>query len=271
MIKRYFYFSGLFLCIGFIHAQSNTIDSLNQTVPELVEIEPVEEDQNVLPYTLDNNPEVKPKKFKKDFKKQYLSSEKFDYDKNIQPDGFWQRFKRWVNSLVERFFRQFSIDYHTANRIEIFYRISGIVAILGLLYYIIRAYLEKDLYWLTKKKGKQVKIDISDIEQNLENINFPALINQTIAEKQYRLTIRYYYLWLLQQLQQQNHIVWHAEKTNSDYVNEIKDTAIKTNFRYLSYIYNNIWYGEHQIEENEFISAKQSFESILKPVNNQQS
>lgn len=263
--------SGLFFSIGFIHAQSDAIDSLNQTIPELVALESADEDKNILPYTLDNNSYIEQKKFKKDFKKQYLSSEKFDYDKNIKPDGFWQRLKKRINSLVDRFLRQFSIDYHTANRIEIFYRILGIIAVLGLLYYVIRAYLEKDLYWLTKKKSKPIKIDINDIEQNLENVDFPMLINQTIVHKQYRLAIRYYYLWLLQQLQQQNHIVWHAEKTNSDYVNEIQNTTIKNNFRYLSYVYNNIWYGEHQILEKEFVLAKQSFDSILNPVNHPQS
>lgn len=67
---------------------------------------------------------------------------------------------------------------------------------------------------------------------------------------------------------QHNHIKWDIEKTNTDYFYELKNQAHKDEFGYLSYVYNYIWYGEFEIDENTFVKAEQRFKKALKTFSN---
>ncbi len=244
------------------------MDSLysSESEPLLREVESYKDTNTFnLPFKVDTNDSIVLKKFTSNFKKKYKESEEFDYNDNRPKDSLWKRFKRALNDALNNFFRQFNVNYKVDNYFTIGMRIMGVAVIVLLLYYIIRAFIQKDIYWLFKKKAKKLEINVEDIEQNIENVNFDLLIEKTITDNAYRLAIRFYYLWLLQRLQEQNHIVWNIEKTNSDYVKEITDSETKAQFQYLSYLYNNIWYGEHDITFEEFSKAKTSFDAILKP------
>lgn len=239
-------------------------DTVSIEEPASVEYEAVKEKVvNVLPY-LEDKGDISQRKFKTDYKKKYKSDNEFDYSDQTQKDSLWKRFKAWLQQKMRSFFNQFDVDYDTKSRLDIFFRLAAIAVIFLMLYYIIRAVIQKDVYWLFKKKAKRTEIKVDDIELNLKIVDFPSLLHGTIEDRQYRLSVRYYYLWLLQRLQEQEQIVWNIEKTNSDYQNEIKDPQLKEDFRYLSYIYNNIWYGEFEISEEEFKQAKKSFDSLLK-------
>jgi hypothetical protein len=64
-------------------------------------------------------------------------------------------------------------------------------------------------------------------------------------------------------------IVWDIEKTNSDYLYEIKELSQKEDFAYLSYLYNYIWYGEFELDEATFLKAKTAFEKTIKSIGNE--
>ncbi|WP_321538612.1 hypothetical protein [Flavobacterium piscinae] len=61
-----------------------------------------------------------------------------------------------------------------------------------------------------------------------------------------------------------NMIEWDIEKTNSDYLYELKEPLFKSDFEYVSYLYNYIWYGEFELDEPTFEKAKSAFEKIIK-------
>ena len=75
-------------------------------------------------------------------------------------------------------------------------------------------------------------------------------------------------MWLLKKLAANEIIVWDLEKTNSDYLYEIKNQASKDEFEYLSYLYNHIWYGEFDIDQETFDKAKTAFEKSIKNLPN---
>ena len=90
------------------------------------------------------------------------------------------------------------------------------------------------------------------------------LFHSLVKENNYRLAIRYYYLWLLKTLSQEDLIAYDVEKTNSDYYREIKNKHTKKEFSYASYLYNHIWYGEFDIDETQFEKAKKAFTQLLR-------
>ena len=61
-----------------------------------------------------------------------------------------------------------------------------------------------------------------------------ALISEAESNNNYRLAIRYYYLWLLKGLSEKEIIDYDPEKTNSDYQYEIKTPEISEQFAYTS-------------------------------------
>lgn len=260
----------LFTIHSFGQVEHDTLSEPSSDYSNIEEDEDYDEDEeiekviNVLPYTEDKTDSIVINKFKTDYKKKYKSDEEFDYTEHVRKKSAWQRFKDWLNKKLDELFKPLNVQTNTSRHLDDLYRIASVFVIILLLFYIIRALIQKDMYWLFKKKGRKIDVPVDDIELNLTTVNFLSLLEKTINEKQYRLSIRYYYLWLLQRLQDQQQIVWNIEKTNADYLNEIKDTKLKEDFTYLSYIYNNIWYGEFEITETEFKQAQKSFDALLK-------
>ena len=96
-------------------------------------------------------------------------------------------------------------------------------------------------------------------EEDIHHMDFGQLIAGTKHKEDYRLAIRYYYLWLLKKLAAREIIDWHPDKTNTDYVYEIKDGALRKDFEYLSYVYDYSWYGEFTVDATAFGKAEKAF------------
>ena len=105
-------------------------------------------------------------------------------------------------------------------------------------------------------------------EEHIENVDLDKYIKDALAQKDYRLAIRYMYLKALRELSRYNIIDWHYDKTNLDYLREIENEGLKQRFRQVSYLYDYIWYGEFAIDDNSFALAKQDFDRLNKNLAN---
>ena len=74
------------------------------------------------------------------------------------------------------------------------------------------------------------------------------------------------YLLVLKTLTINNHIKFEDDKTNAQYLNELKEKPFSQGFSYVSYLYNYIWYGEFSLEAAQYTKAKNNFTSLLKQV-----
>ena len=70
-------------------------------------------------------------------------------------------------------------------------------------------------------------------------------------------------MWTLKSWSQNNLIHYEPNKTTKQYVAEISDAANKTAFQYISYIYDNVWYGLHEISEQDFTKIEQQFIQLI--------
>ena len=126
--------------------------------------------------------------------------------------------------------------------------------------------MNKEGQWVFGKNSDKKLIRYDDLEKNLRLVDFEKLIKETLNAGENRLCIRYYYLWLLKKMSEREIIIWDLEKTNSDYLNEIKNEQLKADFAYLSYLYNYIWYGEFELDFNTFDKAKTAFEKTIQSI-----
>ncbi len=137
--------------------------------------------------------------------------------------------------------------------------------VLGLLVIIImlKAFLGVDLnFWKTKHKNTKLAATLIQEDEDIHQTDLESLLQKAITQKEYRHAVRYYYLIVLKQLSIANHINYHKEKTNSEYLLEIENEEIRQQFSYLSYVFTYVWYGEFSINEADFKSVQAKYKSF---------
>lgn len=194
------------------------------------------------------------------FQQKYKNSD-FNYIESKPGQSFFQRFINWLSRRIASLF-EVSNPSKTKNYASNFIKFLALIIILIAVYFIFKIILNKEGNWIFGKSSNN-KIAYNAIEENLQSIDFSILISQTNKSGNNRLEIRYYYLWVLKKLTEKEIIIFHPEKTNSDYYNEIKSGKTKDDFKYVSYLYTYIWYGEFEISTETYESSKASFVKML--------
>ena len=196
-----------------------------------------------------------------DFKQKY-QGEEFVYERTVENSGWWTRFKQWLNDLIRDLFNLNS-QGQASKATDIALKIGGVIIFLLVIYFIFKAVMNDEGKWVFGKSSDKNIIPVTDVENNIHVADFKQLITEAEKDNNYRLAIRYYYLWLLKGLTSAELIEYDVEKTNSDYFNEIASKSIKDEFSYTSYLYNYIWYGEFDVNEQQFNKAKTAFIKFL--------
>lgn len=169
-----------------------------------------------------------------------------------------------IQSLLSKFFRWLGdifgvdidfVDYRTLEIIV--YSLLG----LGSLYLFLKFMFQSPVGSVFKTEEQDIE-GFSYVEENINEVNFEDLINQALKQNNYRLATRYMYLKSLKILSKKGIIDWHYDKTNSDYFNEITNETTKKSFKRISYIYDYVWYGEFDINEEQFNRNLSDFKTL---------
>ncbi len=210
-----------------------------------------------------DNSIVIPLKFNPKLKEKYKDNA-FEYEVKVAEKGLWDRFKEWLSYWFKKLFGL--SDGVSQSAVNIILKVIATSIVLYVIYLIVKVILNKEGQWIFGKSTTKKIINHDDIERNLQYVDFEKLIASTLKSGNQRLAIRYYYLWLLKKMSEKNMIEWNPEKTNSDYLYEIKNESLKNDFSYLSYLYNYIWYGEFEITATSFKEIEKSFETTLQSI-----
>jgi hypothetical protein len=109
-----------------------------------------------------------------------------------------------------------------------------------------------------------VELDLEKIEENLQEIELDPHIKKAIAQKQFALATRLYYLAIIKELSAKNIIVWKKDKTNRAYLSEMRDHGYFKNVKTMTGIYERVWYGDTPIDEPTFMTIQPAFQDLLK-------
>jgi uncharacterized protein YjiS (DUF1127 family) len=121
---------------------------------------------------------------------------------------------------------------------------------------------------LLKRKNRQLGkasevFDLAHIEEHLEEVELDPFIKKAVANGQFALAIRLYYLAILKELAAKGSIAWHKQKTNRRYLNEMNSHRLFGDFRQVTRIFERIWYGQTSITEFDFKAIEPSFKELL--------
>ncbi len=193
------------------------------------------------------------------------SGNDYIYERTVEQSGWWTRFKQWLSDLFQKLFN-LSGDGQASSFTEVALKIFYVVVFLLVVYFIFRAIINKEGTWVFGKSSEKNIVPVTDIENNIHVADFKSLIEIAESEKNYRLAVRYYYLWLLRSLTNAQLIDYDVEKTDSDYLYELQSKDNRDQFSYTSYLYNYIWYGEFDVNTQQFDKAKHAFTTFINNV-----
>ena len=239
-------FAGLLFSFN-IHAQVST-DTSTVTIDEYESTD--DEETTYYPDTL-----------KREFR-----AIQFDSVKAVSSDkGFY--YKRYMDSLLRA--TQFKVQ-KPRRRVDLsgsdfFSSIFGIIfwiLAIGLFAYLVYRLFLSNSSFLSRSR-KNIASDITVVEE--ENATDPdSLLRNAIRNRNYRLAVRYLYLQSLQRLSEKKFIEINTNKTNYEYVMEVRKHKFANEFASLTLQYEYIWYGEYSVDERLFEQIQGSFTQFNK-------
>lgn len=181
------------------------------------------------------------------FKEKYNTKE-FDYivekpKKEVEPQNL-----DWLDSFF-KFLQNIEWTY-------VLYTILG----LSLLLVLYKLYRNGMIFqFKTENKTGEYDEHFDYIENNLLTINLVDLINKAKNDKDYRLAIRYYHYQNAQNLAQKEYFVWDPKKTNQQLINQIKKEDIRNLFENNTQIFNQVWFGNFELNEENFTTFEANY------------
>lgn len=190
------------------------------------------------------------RQFRNNLKKDYQSL-LFDYPERITPSD--ANLSSWDLDLTNLYYL-----------LAIIAKIIGYLIIIGVILLLVRAFISKSGVSINRLRVNKSAYEY--IEPNESSIQENWLLKAVEAKKKgdLRLAVRYYFLAYLKQLHEENHIDYHKEKTNREYRYEIADSTVKKEFDVLSRVFDYCWYGDFEINNEQFVRVEMLFSNHLK-------
>lgn len=218
---------------------------------------------NQIPVISIDSSYIEKKEFDPDRIQRYIDSGDYDYRIQEKEPSFFERvwiwLKRSIISLLESLFDDIG---SILSFLAWFFRALPYIILLIALILIIRYFIDIKAHTILKKPNIDVAKFSSD-EELIESENLEDLLKESLSLKDWRLSIRFYYLLTLQQLSRNQLIQWKQEKTNEDYLKELEGKSLYDDFKSSTRLYDFIWYGKFDIKDNEFDQAKKIFHKLL--------
>ena len=187
----------------------------------------------------------------------YINDSSFDYENKLENKEDWiTKITSWINEQLRSL--RYSDAYSTA--LDVFYYILIFFALIIIVWGILKG--DKGFLFF----GKSVKNEINLIEQkeDINQINFDQLILSAIENKNYKLAIRYLFLKSLKLLSDNDIIEYKKEKTNYQYLAEIRDKQLAITFRETAHRFDWIWYGDFPIDEKLMDNSQHEFNKLFR-------
>lgn len=203
---------------------------------------------------------VYPKNFKPHIPSRYKGKD-FDYTTVKPRMSFWEKLMNKIGRLLDSIFGE-TVFTKTGNFAGVLIRLFAILLVGFLLYFIVKYLIANGGVSFFGKKNRKVDIREEELNENIHEINFPESILKFEKSGDFRSAVRYQFLYTLKKLSDRKLIVWNPEKTNKDYLAELKAPHLKGPFYDLAYIFDYVWYGEFGIDETSYLRFKNQYQSF---------
>lgn len=192
----------------------------------------------------------------------YRRTDDFKYIEYKAPDNWYTRFKQWLSDIWASIIDWILDGDQAQGFLALLIKALPYLILIAVLTFIIWLFIKIDTGGTPLLARSGSNVILSSEQEILEREDIRELIQQAVAANNYRLAVRYYYLLALQQLKDKDVIDWQVQKTNHDYVYEIKNNDVRQQFVKVTRIYDFIWYGSFVVDTAAFAKAEKEFKKL---------
>ena len=136
-----------------------------------------------------------------------------------------------------------------------------LIALALFVYIVFKLFLSNAHFFSRNRKNISVDTRVT-AQEHTDDAD--ALLRNAIKNKNYRLAIRYLYLQTLARMSERKMIEINSNKTNFEYVNELRKYKFANEFASLTLKYEYVWYGEYPVDEKLFEQIQGGFTQFNK-------
>lgn len=111
-------------------------------------------------------------------------------------------------------------------------------------------------------EGEESVISLEKIEENIHESNLDAYLRRALEQEEYALALRLYYLSILKELSIRKKIRWRREKTNRQYILEMKASPLSEAFEEVTRIFERAWYGNRSLGRSAYQALEPKFRAL---------
>ncbi len=108
---------------------------------------------------------------------------------------------------------------------------------------------------------------MDEMEELPEETDLEQFLRLALESGDYKVAVRILYIGIIQRLHEVKFIVWKKDKTNRDYLNEMRSRKSFHHFRDLTIAYELVWYGDTDIDRAKFEQLQSVFFSYKNNLN----
>ena len=142
-----------------------------------------------------------------------------------------------------------------------------VIIIAGLIFLILRILIIKGILNVKQAKKKFQALSLQDVEANIEEADLDALLHEALQNQLYYLAIRLHFLMVLKTMYAKQFISYKKDKTNGEYLRELKATQLHIDFKKLVTVYEKVWYGNFAINAHSYQVVANQFHVFTKKLN----
>ncbi len=113
-----------------------------------------------------------------------------------------------------------------------------------------------------KVRRNEVSFESDNLEEYLLDSDLDVWLREAMAAGNYAMAVRIHFLQLIKKLALSNHLTLSMEKTNRDYLRELRGHRDIETFRRLTRRYEEVWYGNRVVDKEVYDSIAADFKSV---------
>ena len=135
-----------------------------------------------------------------------------------------------------------------------------ILIILGIL---ILKLIKGNVFRFNQKIERNINYQLLDENLAIDEMDLDKILVTVLEKQDYKLAIRIHFLIIIKQLDKSEYIKWEKDKTNGNYISEMSEQTELPDFMYLVLIFEKVWYGDMQLNINDYFILSKYFEKFL--------
>lgn len=177
--------------------------------------------------------------------KSYLKDKDFSYFEDPEDTKtLWEKLNDWIRRQIGMFL-DLDADGITWELLKYLLIVFAVLALIYGLY-------KNEIKGLFVENKKANSISYKESTEDINLIDFDKMIDDAVNNKNYRYAVRLNYLRALKILSDKKLINWKPDKTNHDYIREIKAHDIFPVFNNITNDFEIIWYGGIEIDQTDY-------------------